>query len=115
MSGRSVNLTTLLLVRLRFPEWLTSTSCTLSPVTENPLNQRKEKRKYVARRGIDRGPVTYESGPLPTALRGPAILQVPWLLIDCSRFSGPLRQYFSLYRAVSRGFGWLVVLSLTAL
>ena len=31
--------------------------------------------------------------------------------------NGPLRQYFSLYRAVSQreGFGWLVVLGLTAL
>ena len=43
MLGRSVNLTTLFLGRLRPPKLLTSTSC----------NQRKEKRKYVARPGIE--------------------------------------------------------------
>ena len=32
-------------------------------------------------------------------------------LVGCFGFNGPLRQYFSLYRAV----GWLVVLGLTAL
>ena len=25
-----------------------------------------------------------------------------WILIDCFVFNGPLRQYFSLYRAVSQ-------------
>ena len=44
MSGRSVNLTTLFLGRVRPPKWLTSTSCTYF---------RKEKRKYVARPGIE--------------------------------------------------------------
>ena len=44
------------------------------------------------------------------------------LLVGCFGFNGPLRQYFSLYQAVSqregeRGekVGWLVVLGLTAL
>ena len=46
---------------------------------------------------------------------------VQCLLVGCFGFNGPLRQYFSLYRAVSqregeRGEnGWLVVLGLTAL
>ena len=49
MSGRSVNLATLSLGRLRLPKRVTSTSCTYSPVTDNC---RKEKRKYVARSGL---------------------------------------------------------------
>ena len=36
-------------------------------------------------------------------------------LVGCFGFNGPLRQYFSLYRAVSQRVGWLVVLGLTAL
>ena len=42
-------------------------------------------------------------------------------LVGCFGFNGPLRQYFSLYRAVSQregereDFGLLVVLGLTAL
>ena len=46
MSGRSVNLTTPFLGRLRPPKRLTSTSCIY-------FHQRKEKRKYVARPGIE--------------------------------------------------------------
>ena len=38
------------------------------------------------------GPLTYESGALPIALLGPA----------CFGFNDPVRQYFSLYRAVSK-------------
>ena len=44
------------------------------------------------------GPLTNESGALPIALRGPA----SGCLVDCFGFNGPLRQYFSLYRAVSQ-------------
>ena len=47
MSRRSVNLTTLFLGRLRPPKRLTSISC--MPF----LKKRKEKRKYVARPGIE--------------------------------------------------------------
>ena len=55
MSGRSVNLTTLFLGRLRPPKRLTSTSHILSPVTDNCpfLKKLKVKRKYVARPGIE--------------------------------------------------------------
>ena len=55
MLGRSVNLTTLFLGRLRPPKRLTSTSCTYfrQELTTALLNQRKEKRKYVARSGIE--------------------------------------------------------------
>ena len=57
------------------------------------------------------GPLTYESGALPIALRSPAhnivdnctdvkkFLKVGWLVVF--GLNGPLRQYFSLYRAVS--------------
>ena len=41
------------------------------------------------------GPLTYESGALPIALRGPAVFGL----------SGPLRQYLSLYRADSQREG----------
>ena len=55
MSGRSVNLTTLFPGRLRPPKRLTSTSCTYfrQQLTTALLNQRKEKRKYVVRPGIE--------------------------------------------------------------
>ena len=55
MSGRSINLTTLFLGRLRPPKRLTSTSrITFASNWQLPLlNQRKEKRKYVARPGIE--------------------------------------------------------------
>ena len=54
------------------------------------------------------------SGRLPERGR-----KIGWL-VGCFGFNGPLRQYFSLYRAVSqregeRLVGWLVVLGLTAL
>ena len=42
------------------------------------------------------GSPTYESDALPTALR--------WL-VGCFGLNGPLRQYFSLYRAVSQREG----------
>ena len=41
-----------------------------------------------------------------------------WLLIGVLGLTAPMRQYFSPYRGVSQrevGFGWLVVLGLTAL
>ena len=75
MSGRSVNLTTLFLGRLRPPNRLTSTSRTYyrqQLATLPFLNQRKEKRKNVARPGMEPRTSHYESGTLPTALRGPA-------------------------------------------
>ena len=53
------------------------------------------------------GPLTYESGALPIALRGPAFSFTDddgWL-VGCFGFNGPLRQYFSLYRAVSQTEG----------
>ena len=55
MSGRSVYLTTLFLGRLRPPKGLTSTSCTYfrQLLTTALLEKRKEKRKYVARPGIE--------------------------------------------------------------
>ena len=50
MLGRSVNLTTLFLGRLRPPKRLTSTSCTYF---RQKVIKRKEKQKYVARPGIE--------------------------------------------------------------
>ena len=56
------------------------------------------------------GPLTYESGALPIALRGPAARYrlkycLKGWLVGCFGFNGPLRQYFSLYRAVSQREG----------
>ena len=46
------------------------------------------------------------------------IIFIGWL-VGCFWFNGPLRQYFSLYRAVyqreGERVGWLVVMGLTAL
>ena len=42
------------------------------------------------------------------------ISEIYWL-VGCVGLNGPLRQYLSLYRAVSQRVGWLVVLGLTAL
>ena len=47
------------------------------------LNQRKEKRKYVARPGIEPGRLALEYDALPTALRGLAS-HVVFPLIKCS-------------------------------
>ena len=70
MSGRSVNLTTLFLGRLRPPKRLTSTSCIyFLPVTDN-CGRRNES--MLPDRVSYLGPLTYESGALPIALRGPA-------------------------------------------
>ena len=56
-------------------------------------------------------PTASAIGPCPTIIQS-----VGWLVV-CFMFDGPLRQYFSLYRAVSQRelVGWLVVLGLTAL
>ena len=63
MSGRSVNLSTLFLGRLR-PKRLTSTSF---------LNQRKERNESIWPDVVSNpGPLALESDALPTALRGPA-------------------------------------------
>ena len=56
------------------------------------------------------GPLTYESGALPIALSGPATVcqneqTVFTALVGWFGFNGPLRQYFSLYRAVSQREG----------
>ena len=76
MSGRSVNLTTLFLGRLRPPKRLTSTSCTYfrQSLTTALLEKAEGETKDVARPGIEPVPLTYESGALPIALRGPACL-----------------------------------------
>ena len=76
MSRRSVYLTTLFLGILRPPKRLTSTSCTSFASNWQPplLNQRKEKRKYVARPGIK---------PRTTDLR----VRCP---ADCATQPGPL-------------------------
>ena len=62
------------------------------------------------------GPLPYESGALPIALRGPArlgglslprksrVTRPDWL-VGWFWVYGPLRQYFSLYRAVSQREG----------
>ena len=64
------------------------------------------------------GPLTYESGALPIALRGPADF-CPFYKLSAGKYAGvvlvrlvgylgfnlPLRQYFSLYRAVSQREG----------
>ena len=77
MSGRSVNLTTLFLGKLRPPKRLTSTSCTYNTETDNcPFESAERKRKYKNEsmwpdRVSSPGPLTYKSGALPTALRGP--------------------------------------------
>ena len=49
------------------------------------------------------GPLTYESGALPIALRGPAMHNNR--LVGCFRLNGRLRQYFSLFRTVSQSEG----------
>ena len=49
------------------------------------------------------GPLTYESGALPIALRGPARPGLIWLVVV--GLNDPLRQYFSLYRVVSQREG----------
>ena len=74
MSGRSVNLTTLFLGRLRPPKRLTSTSCTLSPVTDNcpSLKSGRRNESMLPDQVSNPGPLTYESGALPIVLRGPA-------------------------------------------
>ena len=154
MSGRSVNLTTLFLGRLiRPPKRSTSTSCTyLRQFLTTALLEKSEGETEVCCQTGYRtlpGPLTYESATLPIALRGPAVLED--LMVGCFGYNGPLRQYFSLYWAVSQrkreireridesknvqttppaptasaigpcptvikivGFGWLVVLGLTA-
>ena len=61
MSGRTVNLTTLFLGRLRSPKRLISISCTYF------------RQSVTTSRVSNPGPLTYESGGLPTALRGPAL------------------------------------------
>ena len=76
MSGRSVNLTTLFLGRLRPPKRLTSTSCTyfrqeLTTALLEKSGRRNES--MLPDRVSDPGPLTYESGALPIALRGPAV------------------------------------------
>ena len=56
------------------------------------------------------GPLTYESDALPTAVRGPALAETKQnvrvcstgLLAGCFGFNGSLKQYLSLYRAVSQ-------------
>ena len=52
---------------------------------------------------------------LKYCLKGPLSPNQPNNQPTCFGFNGPLRQYFSLYRAVSQRVGWLVVLGLTAL
>ena len=69
------------------------------------------------------GPLTYESGALPIALRGRQVMKgeyppsclsylserlhspVVRELVGCFGLNGPLRQYFSLYRAISQREG----------
>ena len=55
MSGRSVNLTTLFLGRLRPPKRLTSTSCAYfrQQLTTALLEKAEGERKYVSRPGIE--------------------------------------------------------------
>ena len=57
MSGRSVNLPTLFLGRLRAPKRLTSTLCTYfrQKLTTALLESAKGERKYVAGLGIEPG------------------------------------------------------------
>ena len=68
MSVLSINLTTFFLGRLRPPQPLTSTSCTLSASDwQLPfLNQRKGKWRYVARPGIKPRTPDWWIGCLPT-------------------------------------------------
>ena len=49
------------------------------------------------------------TGSLPRTIAPPDHPQQKWVgwLVGCFGFNGPLRQYFSLYRAVSQRFGWL--------
>ena len=78
MSGWSVNLTTLFLGRLRPPKRLTRTSCTyFSQYLTTALLEKAEgetKVSWLPDRVSNPGPLTYESGALPIALRGPAYL-----------------------------------------
>ena len=75
MSGRSVNLTTLFLGRLRPPKRFTQYFVhILSPVTDNcpSLISGRRNESMWPDRVSNPGPLIYESGALPTALRGPA-------------------------------------------
>ena len=73
MSGRSVNLTTLFLGRLRSLKRLTK-YCVhiLSPVTDTAPLESGETKVYGQTEHRTQDLFTYESGALPTALRGPA-------------------------------------------
>ena len=77
MSGRSVNLTTLFLGRLRHPKRLTITSCTyfrqlLTTALLEISGRRNES--MLPDRVSNPGLLTYESGALPITLRGPALM-----------------------------------------
>ena len=72
MSGTSVNLTTHFLGRLRPPKRLTRLRAHISASNRQLpfLNQRKDDRSMWPDRVSNPGLLTYESGDLPTALRG---------------------------------------------
>ena len=75
MSGRSVNLTTLFLGRLRPPKRLTSTLCTCfrQLLTTALLESSGKRHESVwPDRVSNPGPLAHESDALLTGLRGPA-------------------------------------------
>ena len=71
MSGRSVNLTTLFLGRLRPPKRFINTSCTYFLTTA--LLESAEGETWPDRVS-NPGSLTFESDALPTALHGPSQL-----------------------------------------
>ena len=85
MSGRSVNLTTLFMGRLRPPKRLTSTSCTLTSTSYTYFRQLLTTVLLEKAEGETKVCCEKESGALPIALHGPAevlVLDViGWTLI----------------------------------
>ena len=85
MSGRSVNLTTLFLGRLRPPKRLTSTSCTnfRQLLTTALLESAERESSMWLDKVSNPGPLTYESGVLPFALLGAATLIRRSINVEC--------------------------------
>ena len=78
-----------------------------------PPESRRKKREMIAERKNVRTTPTSAAGPCPTNFRRSrtpltehhrTTRPPPWL-VGCFGFNGPLRQYFSLYRAVSQREG----------
>ena len=72
MSGRSINLTTLFLGRLRPPKLLTSTKCTYFRQQLTPAQVSGRNERMWPGLVLNPEPLVLESDPLPTASDSPA-------------------------------------------